>query len=194
MQSKIINFKTILKLPGAFAILGLLLLFLGILTRFLSVVLGDGLSTVGSRLLFLALIGDLFLTPARIKVAEKNQKRPREPIFFWLLLLLGAGWMLSFSFSGVGYLGKQCYNFVKNGTWQPNSVIDILLSNNSIGLFDIPENITTWAVAPENWIGIHKIFQFLNGGFTFMIFGLVICCIACAPVIFWDKKYGPEIN
>ena len=54
----------------------------------------------------------------------------------------------------IGILGWQSYQFLQTGSWQPFSCLDVL---EVVGIF---EDLTN---APKDWLGVHKILNWLHG-------------------------------
>jgi hypothetical protein len=65
------------------------------------------------------------------------------------LLALG---LFTFLLWAVGVLGYQIIFYLKNGAWQPLSVIDgfVYLSQ---------ERPSLWLLYPQDWIGLHKLLE-----------------------------------
>lgn len=78
----------------------------------------------------------------------------------------GAGWLLLWGglLGGALTLGAQIYLFLKSGEWIEQGTLDMLgaLLN------------WQWAIAPTDWLGLHKSINAINGGFSLAFVGFVL--------------------
>ena len=78
-----------------------------------------------------------------------------------------------FAIAGLIVIGIQFVEYLKNGVWVENSVIDEFKNNaNFYGEF------AKWAYSPKSWIGIHIFFQKINFGFCLLFLGVVFSFIS----------------
>ncbi len=104
-------------------------------------------------------------------------KKKLSSEFIWGLawVIFGA---IYFVLLGLVILGKQVVGFLKSGDWEGYSVIDLFQDTVML------ENVKVWAANPDQLYGLHNVLDFLNGGGTYIVVGVVLIY----NVVNWMKK------
>lgn len=158
---------------------GVILFIFGKLVSFLSDTLGDFLLALSLGAFSLFLLMDLLFSLFRIE----EDKSPRPPIIFFPIPFGLFYLVMKPLFKSLLSLFEQCGTFLTTGEWKSYSAIDFIRS------FGAPENLTAWAVNPDQLIGIHKIIQIFNGNLIGTLFYIAIVLLGAVPLYVWSNKY-----
>jgi hypothetical protein len=73
----------------------------------------------------------------------------RVGFLFALLVYLGSAGYFFWTF------GAQVLGWLNTAVWETHSIVDVLHAQGS-----------TWAMYPEEWVGLHKVLDFIHAGFA----------------------------
>lgn len=123
-----------------------------------------GVALVVGGIIYFASIGRSLRKAEELRLADETGPPPVDEIFGraehnpqagrWLEVLFKAIFGLAsaaFLLAGLGVVGLQAFVWIRSGEWPPLSVIDVLRM-----FLDEP-----WLTAPKDWIGLHRILQFI---------------------------------
>lgn len=81
------------------------------------------------------------------------------------LLWLAGGMLLVGLFGGPGVLAFQVFDYLRSGEWPAMSINHLVV--------EFGGSMEQWAISPEQWLGLHEVFESFPLSVFLFVFGLL---------------------